>query len=341
MEVLESLNTNLINPVSDANVIARSPGFKKALELAQRVSNSLANVLIIGESGTGKEVIARAIHESGQRSQGPFIAINCAAIPESLLEAELFGYVKGAFTGAIDKKEGLFEEARGGTLFLDEIGDLTLPLQAKLLRVLQERKIKRIGENKSRDVDVRILTATHKDLKAEVQNKNFREDLFFRLNVIPIQIPPLRERHEDILPLAEYFLKKFSDLNKVPQKTFKPEAVEFLMKHSWPGNVRELENMVERAVVLSSNPEIEVQDLVQENNPVFAANTTFKTETSETHVFTPGMPVEEVLKKHILNTLQFNGGSREKTARMLQIDRKTLYRKLLQYSTPSENTMQQ
>lgn len=329
------------------NIIAKSPGFRGALDLARRVSNSTANVLINGESGTGKEVIARATHDLGERKKAPFIAINCAAIPENLLEAELFGYAKGSFTGAIDKKEGLFEEAGVGTVFLDEIGDLTLPLQAKILRVLQERKIKRIGENKPRDIAARIVTATHKDLKKEVQAKRFREDLYFRLNVIPIRIPPLRERDEDILPLADFFLKKFSALNGVPLKRFSKEALNFMIRHPWPGNVRELENMIERAVVLSGNAEITVEDLGGEQaigpvqtqsqslmTPGLEQNVIFEKVPSEAVQFTPGLSIEEVLRRHILNTLQFNGGSREKTAKMLQIDRKTLYRKLLQYSSP-------
>ncbi|MEZ0392843.1 MAG: sigma-54-dependent transcriptional regulator [Pseudobdellovibrionaceae bacterium] len=330
-------------------IIAKSAGFRAALDLAKRVSNSTANVLITGESGTGKEVVARATHDLGERKQAPFVAINCAAIPETLLEAELFGYAKGSFTGAIEKKEGLFEEAQGGTLFLDEIGDLSLPLQAKILRVLQERKIKRIGENKSRDIDVRVVTATHKDLKKEIQAKKFREDLFFRLNVIPIRIPPLRERDEDILPLAEFFLRRFAVLNGVAYKKFSKDALSFLLRHSWPGNVRELENLIERAVVLSNQPEISMQDLVVDSSsPQAASAQVAESETGGmmSQAFnldqmsmgalqvTPGLPVEEVLKKHILNTLQFNGGSREKTARMLQIDRKTLYRKLLQYGSP-------
>lgn len=317
------------------SIIAKSAGFRGALDLAKRVANSTANVLIMGESGTGKEVLARATHDLGERKKAPFVAINCAAIPESLLEAELFGYAKGSFTGAIDKKEGLFEGASGGTLFLDEIGDLSLPLQAKLLRVLQERKIKRIGENRFREINVRIVTATHKDLRKEVLAKNFREDLFFRLNVIPIVIPPLRERDEDILPLAEFFQKKFATLNGLPSKKFTKEALNFLIRHPWPGNVRELENIIEKAVVLSNQSEISLEDLgVDTLAPIEASKPTIEKESSEAMRLVPGLPVEEVLRKHILNTLQFNGGSREKTAKMLQIDRKTLYRKLLQYGSP-------
>lgn len=242
-------------------VIGKSPAIQYVFDLAKRVANSSATVLIHGESGTGKEVVARAIHHFSNRRKAPFIAINCSAIPETLLESELFGHSKGAFTGAADKKIGLFEEAEGGVLFLDEIGDLALSLQAKLLRVLQDRKIKRIGENQFRPIDVRILTATHKDLNQEVREKRFREDLFFRLNVIPIYIPPLRERRQDILALAEHFLKRFSAQNQSQVKGFTPAAIEHLLSLPWRGNVRELENAIERAIVLCSQREIDVIDL--------------------------------------------------------------------------------
>lgn len=309
-------------------IIGKSAGIKNALELARRVSQSNANILITGESGTGKEVIAKAIHSMGSRKKAPFVAINCSAIPENLLESELFGHSKGAFTGASDKKVGLFEEAEGGTLFLDEIGDLTLPLQAKILRVLQEKKIKRIGENQYRAVNVRILSATHKNLRQEIANKNFREDLFFRLNVIPIWIPPLRDRKEDILPLSEFFLRKYSALNNTKVKQFGKEAHDYLMNHNWPGNVRELENTIERAIVLSNSNIIRFEDVCTADNrsggepkeeagvrfPVFGSNNV--------------MTVEQLVNKYVQHVLDLNNGAKEKTARDLQIDRKTLYRRL-------------
>lgn len=308
-------------------VIGRSPGFKTAMELAKRVSSSQANIIISGESGSGKEVVARAVHELGERKNQPFIAINCSAIPENLLESELFGYAKGAFTGAMGSKVGLFEEANNGTLFLDEIGDLALPLQAKLLRVLQERKIKRIGENQSRDITARIICATHKNLKKEVEAGKFREDLYFRLNVIPIYMPPLRERKEDILPLSEYFLKKFSIMNNVTLKGFTKDAIKKLESHLWQGNVRELENAIERAVVLATSEYIEADDLpTQEqsgseskaeggaNNALFAINSL--------------MTLEDVCKKYIEFIFKRNNFAKEQTAKELDIDRKTLYRKL-------------
>lgn len=324
-------------------VIGKSPGLKNALELAQRISSSTANVLITGESGTGKEVIARAIHYSGDRKKGPFVAINCSAIPETLLEAELFGHAKGAFTGAIDKKLGLFEEAENGILFLDEIGDLSLPLQAKLLRVLQERKIKRVGENNYRPINVRILSATHKDLRKEVSEGRFREDLYFRLNVIPIRLSPLRERKEDILPLAEFFLKKYVVLNQSPAKRFSKESVEFLLSQHWKGNVRELENTIERAAVLADAEEIKIEHLdlfkagleeasYSDSQPL---GDTDATESQLINGFSPDqdlVPLEDVVKNYILFVLEKNNGAKDKTAKTLHIDRKTLYRKLQEYS---------
>jgi two-component system response regulator HydG len=312
-------------------VIGKSQGFKKAMELAKRVSSSQANILISGESGSGKEVIAKAVHELGDKKDGPFIAINCSAIPENLLESELFGHAKGAFTGANDKKIGLFEEANKGTLFLDEIGDLTLSLQAKLLRVLQERKVKRIGENQYRDISARIICATHKDLRKEVTEGKFREDLYFRLNVIPIYMPPLRERKDDILPLSEYFLKKFALMNNAQVTGFSKEAVQKLEKHEWKGNVRELENAIERAVVLSTSPILQTDDLPTED-------AFLSTENSSAHDSSPSqgfkfenekaVTLDELSKKYIQFTFDKNGGAKEQTAKDLGIDRKTLYRKL-------------
>jgi two-component system, NtrC family, response regulator HydG len=314
-------------PTSLEGIVGKSQGIKNALDLARRVSKSTANILITGESGTGKEVIAKAIHAMGARKKAPFIAINCSAIPENLLESELFGHAKGSFTGASDKKVGLFEEAEGGTLFLDEIGDLNLPLQAKLLRVLQERKIKRIGENQYRPVNARILSATHKNLRQEIVAKKFREDLFFRLNVIPIWIPPLRERKEDILPLAEFFLRKFSALNNTRLKQFSKDALEYLMNNAWPGNVRELENTIERAVVLSGSDLIRLEDVMSIGHEGAGekAEAGFNFASSASAKI---LTVEELVNKYVQHVLQLNHGVKEKTARDLQIDRKTLYRRL-------------
>lgn len=312
----------------------KSPKFVRALDLAKRASNHASNIIILGESGTGKEVIAKAIHKWSDRRDAPFIAINCSAIPENLLESELFGYMKGAFTGAGDKKIGLFEEAEGGTLFLDEIGDLSLPLQAKLLRVLQERKIKRLGENVEREIDVRIITATHKNLREEIANHKFREDLFFRLNVIPINLPPLRERKEDILPLAEYFLRKYSALNKTSFTGFTKDAREYLLKNAWQGNVRELENAIERAAVLAMNAEIDASDLrfdeVLPHSDSRMMTSHFETLNESTFAIPGGriLPLDEVINRYILHALKINEGAKDRTARDLEIDRKTLYRRV-------------
>lgn len=308
-------------------VVGKSAVIQKVFDLAKRVSNSLATVLITGESGTGKEVVARAIHQHGTRKKGPFVAINCSAIPESLLESELFGHSKGAFTGAAEKKIGLFEEAEGGVLFLDEIGDLNLPLQAKLLRVLQEKKIKRIGENQLRAVDVRILAATHKDLDLEVKEKRFREDLFFRLNVIPIKIPPLRDRQEDIIPLAEYFLSRFRVENDSPVRAFTKASLDHLLKLTWRGNVRELENVVERAVVLCENREIDVKDLPPIEATVHSPSSMenlFSAVSEKTEL--PSL--NEFNLEYIALVLKRVGGVKEQAARILEIDRKTLYRRI-------------
>ncbi len=311
-------------------IVGKSDSIRRLLELSKRIAKSSATVTITGESGSGKEVFARAIHNWSPRNSKPFVAINCSAIPENLLESELFGHAKGAFTGAFEKKVGLFEEADGGTLFLDEIGDLNLSLQAKLLRVLQEREIKRVGENQIRPIDVRVITATHKDLRQEVQEKRFREDLFFRLNVVPIKVPPLRERREDILPLAEFFLKKFNGLNGMKIVGFQKGAKEYLLTQPWQGNVRELENAVERAVVLTVGTEVELSSFLLCEE--IQADDADKTEDKKnSFIFKFGdqtEPLREVEKKYIQFVYERNNRAKEITAKNLGIDRKTLYRKL-------------
>ena len=293
-----------------------------------KVSAYSTNVLISGESGTGKEVIARAIHNLGPRKNLPFVAINCAAIPDSLLESEFFGHAKGSFTGAFEKKIGLFEEAGEGTLFLDEIGDLNLPLQAKILRVLQERKIRRIGENQYRPFRARIVAATNCNLRIEVENKRFREDLFFRLNVIPIWIAPLRKRKEDILPLAEFFLKKYCVMNGLVGKRFTKECKEAMLGFQWQGNVRELENFVERALILSNSDSIDAVDLVNtvettERPDSFSSTLAFE-KISQDRV----LSIDEMANHYISYVLDLNEGAKDKAAKDLGIDRKTLYRRL-------------
>ncbi|NUN05197.1 MAG: sigma-54-dependent Fis family transcriptional regulator [Bdellovibrio sp.] len=312
-------------------IIGKSDAIRKVIDLAKRVAKSSSTVSIWGESGTGKEVFAKAIHNWSPRSKMPFVAINCSAIPENLLESELFGHAKGSFTGALEKKIGLFEEADGGTLFLDEIGDLNLPLQSKLLRVLQEREIKRVGENQSRAVDVRVIVATHKDLRVEVQEKRFREDLFFRLNVIPMKLPPLRERREDILPLAEHFLNRFNVLNGTNILGFKKSAKEFLLTQPWRGNVRELENAIERAVVLSTTNEIDASAFSLFDEPSLQDSFLSTEDKKNAFIFHFGdevEPLHEVEKKYVQFVYERKNHAKELTAKALGIDRKTLYRKL-------------
>jgi len=349
---------------SSGGIVGKSPGLLKAVDLAKRVSDSSANVFISGETGSGKEVIARAVHESGSRRKEPFVAINCSAIPENLLESELFGHAKGSFTGASDKKIGLFEEAGKGTLFLDEIGDLSLSLQAKLLRTLQERKIRRIGENQDRPFFARIISATHKNLREEIREKRFREDLFFRFNVIPIHLQPLRERREDIIPLAEFFLKKFSILNQKSVTGFDKAAVEYMLRANWPGNVRELENAIERAVVLCDDKVVGAADLTSFSSDIHGATASaanFSTPSAAMHmpsastggsassvslsssgtagvfsveVIEALLSLEEVSNRYIEFAVHRNHGAKDKTARDLGIDRKTLYRKLTEMHAP-------
>lgn len=322
-------------------IIGRSPKLLAALDVARKVAPSNANVFITGESGSGKEVFARFIHAESNRSKGPFVAINCSAIPENLLESELFGHAKGAFTGAAEKKIGLIAEAENGTLFLDEIGDLSLPLQAKLLRVVQERKIKRVGENEFRPINVRLISATHKNLSVEVTEGRFREDLFFRLNVIPINIPSLRSRPEDILPLAEHFLRKYTLINNSPATDFSKDAKKYLIDNPWKGNVRELENAVERAVVMCTTQTIELSDFLVSQNEIVAHASNLLMETindpvmhnDESEVFSlkvqNSLPeLQEVVQRYIEFAVQRNGGAKDRTAKEIGIDRKTLYKKI-------------
>jgi two-component system, NtrC family, response regulator HydG len=313
-------------------IIGRSPKFVAALEVAKRVAGSHASIFISGESGTGKEVFAKLIHSSGEQRNGPFVAINCSAIPEALLESELFGHAKGAFTGAHINKVGMFEEAEDGTLFLDEIGDLSLPLQAKLLRVLQEKKIKRVGENQYREINCRVISATHKNLAEEVKENRFREDLYFRLNVIPIFIPPLRERKEDILLLAEAFLKKYANENHSCAKTFSKDAIKYILENPWRGNVRELENTVERAAVLCDRSEVSLENILPSSLGLGVSASVSRIESSSNEFkihCTDHLPLlDEVIKSYIEFAVIHNGGARDRTAREIGIDRKTLYKKI-------------
>ncbi|UCD85291.1 MAG: sigma-54-dependent Fis family transcriptional regulator [Deltaproteobacteria bacterium] len=299
------------------DIIAKSPKMLKIFELIKTVAPTNATVLIIGESGTGKEVIARAIYQQSQRRNKPFIATSCAALPESLLESELFGHEKGSFTGAVERKKGKFEAADKGTLFLDEIGEINANTQVHLLRALEEKKITRIGSNEEINVDVRIIAATSRNLKKMIEQGEFREDLYYRLNVVTLDLPPLKDRQEDILPLAEHFLEKYAEENNKDIKIFSPEVVEFMLNHSWPGNVRELENMVERGVILSKDNMITLNEIPQDMIH---------------RIPDEGKTVDAVVRNHILKVLEETSGNISKAADILGIQRMTLYQKLKKYN---------
>jgi DNA-binding NtrC family response regulator len=313
----------LQHEIQKSQIISKSADMQKVMELAQRVAFASANVLITGESGTGKEVVAKIIHNLSPRGNKPLVAINCAAIPEGLLESELFGHAKGSFTGAVQNRRGLFREANGGTLFLDEIGDLSLPLQAKILRVLQEKKVRPVGSNEEHFVDVRIVSATHKNLEQSIKKGEFRGDLFYRLNVIPIHLTPLRQRQDDILPLAQHFLNRMFKKYEMPEKKLTPDAMDALLMHDWPGNVRELENVIERAVILSGDSitrdNLFISQQIQPQTPKASANIFDMLEM---------MPLKNLELMYIQYVLTKTGGRKDKAAAILQIDRKTLFRKL-------------
>lgn len=314
-------------------IIAESPAMKKILEDVQRIAQSQANIFLHGESGTGKEVIAHAIHYNSARRGNPFIKVNCAAVPDTLIEAEFFGHEKGAFTGAINKRTGRFELAHGGTLLLDEVTEIPLLLQSKLLRVIQEHEFERIGGSKPIKVDVRIVSTSNRDMKEALANKSLREDLFFRLNVVPIHLPPLRSRKEDILPLADYFLKKTCRENYKDSecKVLTSASQKKLQEYSWPGNVRELSNVIERAVVMHNGKEIAPEQL-------FLDSTTNRTETTnESLTFPLGTPLHELERRMIIETLHQQNNNTKATAQLLGITPRKLLSKLSQYSSVSSN----
>jgi len=308
------------------NIIGRSLAMVKLLETVAQVAPSEATVLITGESGTGKEMIAGAIHFNSPRKDGPFVRINCAAITETLLESELFGHEKGAFTGAYKKKEGRFRQAHGGSLFLDEVSEMSLAMQAKLLRVLQEREITRVGGEEVIKVDVRIIAATNKDLLQEIQAGRFRDDLYYRLNVVTLNMPPIRERREDIPILAQHFLKLFSERNHKKIKGFTPQAMDRLLKYDWPGNVRELMNAVERGVVLSRAEYLDEEEL-----SLIPEDLQLAGETSSKDAVSTDLPLDEVEKATILKMLELTDGNKSEAARRLGITRRTLHKKLKIY----------
>jgi two-component system response regulator HydG len=321
-----------LNQNGARRIVYASGEMRNIVRMVEQVAPSTATVLITGESGTGKEVIADAIHAASPRRLKPLIKVSCAALPDTLLESELFGYEKGAFTGANARKEGRFELANGGTLFLDEIGEISPAVQVKLLRVLQDGKFERLGGTRTIDADVRILTATNKDLHKEVEEKRFREDLFYRLNVINLRIPALRERKEDISLLAMHFLKLYADKNNKPIEGFTEEAMLALTSYDWPGNVRELENAVERAVVFTNGKQIPLSVLPQ-NVSAFA-------ESRHSLTFRIGTPLRELERKAIDITLHHTRGDKNMAARLLGIATRTIYRHLEREGSQdeSENT---
>ena len=303
------------SPVKTHGIIAESKEMHRVLGLIEKASATMANVLISGESGTGKELVARAIHYSGDRSAAPFVSVNCTAIPDSLLESELFGHVKGAFTGANDSRAGFFQVADGGTILLDEIGDASLSMQGKLLHVMQSKEIFMVGSSRARKVDVRIVAATHKDLPTLIKKNHFREDLFYRLAILDIAIPPLNQRQDDVLVLANHFIKKFSEEMNRPAPSFSDNVLQALKNYAWPGNVRELENLMQKLAVMIESNIIDVADLPDSMR--FSISQKKWSERS----------LAEVEAEHILNVLANMGGNKTRAAEVLGIDRKTLREK--------------
>jgi len=312
------------------NIVGRSAAMERLLDQVAKVASHKTTILITGESGTGKEQIARAIHHHGVRRDRPFVAVNCGAIPEALLESELFGHVRGAFTSATSHKRGLFEEADGGTLLLDEVAELPPALQVKLLRAIQEEEIRRVGDTKTTKVDVRILAATSKDLAAEVAGGRFREELYYRLNVVNLQLPPLRERTEDVPLLLEHFLRRYAERMGKAVRGFSKDALAYLLSYSWPGNVRELENRVERAVLLAGGPEITLEDLVVGPAPAAAPGARRGAEEPPETLSIPA--AREALERRLIRrALEQTGGNKTRAAELLEISLRSLHTKCQEY----------
>jgi DNA-binding NtrC family response regulator len=323
------LLSSLQKEYSFENIITADDKMQRVFELVHRVMNNDINVLLQGESGTGKELIAKAIHFNGKRKENPFVVVNCASIPRELLESELFGHEKGAFTGAVGKKIGKFEIANGGTLFLDEIGELEMSLQAKILRVIQEKEFERVGGNEVIKVDVRIISATNRNLYEMVQNKEFREDLYYRLNSFPIHIPPLRERRGDIVLLVDHFIKKFNEKLAMNVTGVTKRAMKYLYDYEWPGNIRELENTIERAMILSDGNKINEETL-----PDHIKSGKNSAETSAASLFdasAPIIPLEKLKEQAIRHALKVTDGNIQEAAQKLDIGRATLYRLIEKY----------
>jgi two-component system response regulator HydG len=309
-------------------LLGASPAMKEVYDLLERVGESESTVLVSGESGTGKELVARALHRRSKRSAGPFVAINCAAMPEQLLESELFGHTKGAFTDARNARPGLFVQAKGGTIFLDEIGDMPVGLQPKLLRALQERTVRPVGGDTETPIDVRVVAASNRDLETAIEERKFREDLYYRINVIHVELPPLRARGADVLLLATHYLQHFATQSQKEVRSLDSEAAEKLSAYAWPGNVRELANCMERAVALTRNESIGIADLPEKIRS-YRTSHVLVAATDPTEL----VPMEEVEKRYILRVLEAVGGNKTLAAQVLGLDRKTLYRKLDRYGS--------
>jgi DNA-binding NtrC family response regulator len=322
------------NEESGQALLGQSTGMENLRQLIRKVARTQATVLIAGESGTGKELVARALYRESPRANAPFIKVNCAAIPENLIESEFFGHEKGSFTGALNKREGRFELAHGGTILLDEISEISPSVQAKLLRVLQERELERVGGNRTIKVDVRVIATTNRNLEQSVEKKEFRQDLYFRLNVVPIHVPPLRERIEDVTGLAEEFMRRFSRKHGVHVRGFSEEAVKLLTQHSWPGNVRELQNVVERAVILCGESGVLEPDHLGMAKASASAVSASDTAPGSLPAGTDGspLPLDELEKRHILAVLEHCKGNRTHASKVLGVSIRTLRNKLHEYN---------
>ncbi len=319
------------------NLVARSPAMTPVLALVQRAAGSEATVLVTGESGTGKEVVARAIHASGDRSSARFVAVNCGAIPEALIESELFGHVRGSFTGATADRHGLFEEADRGTIFLDEIADLPLAMQVKLNRVLQERQVRRVGATEERAVDVRVIAASNVDLKARGAAGQFREDLYYRLNVLHLHLPPLRDRREDIPALAAHFLERHAARRETKPQGFTPEALSALVQYPWPGNIRELENAIERAIAVTDGPRIELEFLPDEVGAVHRPRVTRGSETQLSYREVVDLARDRASREYLIALMRELAGNVTEAARRAGMERESLHRLMKRYGVRSED----
>ncbi|MGE5850982.1 MAG: sigma-54-dependent transcriptional regulator [Candidatus Methylomirabilota bacterium] len=322
----EAFRETLQHQFGLANIVGVSAPMIEIFKLIARVAPSQSTVLITGESGTGKEIVARALHYNGPRAGKPFVTVNCGGLAEGVLESELFGHVRGAFTGAFTARRGLFEVAHSGTVFLDEIGDIGPNMQAKMLRVLEQQEVKPVGGNEAVRVNVRLIAATNKDLQEEIRAGRFREDLFYRLNVVSIHLPPLRERREDIPALAHHFLRKYAEANGKQIGGFAREVMAILEAHSWPGNVRELENAVQRAVAISRHPILLPEDL-----PPHLAASLVELVHSNTNGSISLLSLDAVIRQHIARVLAATDGNKKRAAEILGVDRRTLYRMLKRY----------